>query len=1376
MATASIIKEMNPEFLRYQNQQVPFGKLQDMFGAPVTHHKLGANHPVSFKTLTQMFDGERSLTSEDRVRAYVNRWTSWHATVLTLTPTRDLNDIVDSFVEFEPELPARLSEFVAVPIIDRTAVQKRAKFFMYGIGAMFEWGRLGTAEGVDDYEKSMVSLASNITLLFKLITHASLWKAKIEVSRIMQLTGLPYMGGWAYERLNQPGYGFGVLHSDTRGLIELASAVRNTMSEVMNTDYEFIVMSSRLQGLLSLGDESIMQQFRDPAALAAFKARGMEAVNGVMGKPIRWEQDYVYRGRGEMPDEVMTVPFVTGAFWVSDNSYLAGWSETPHYNTQSTGFGTANMAPPNTGDYRNLEFLNLSKNDVEWDTIHIVDLIQNCLCYDQRDPMLPLRRRFYEDLARNHNALAERMDMSLPRGANNGEKQVSPFVYFDSRGTAKVVKLWGHMSRVYENSSFIHAAVRVARQRIVALIGGEQKVHDINEMANVLDLAYKRFSGMPTDKADVEKWYFEAFCYAVSQHDGNKTTGSWALKANEFGVVNLPPLNKAALGNVANGKICFMEGGVLRAVVATPGNNGDLVTFAPGDIANGNVHYRAPGIPHGFSTIGHARTLVQAVRANDVGGWDIHPGFMQQVEVLERGLVAFDLYLDQIVAIFGIKFDTANGGALTPAQRRAYENLFMSNAVVPAYLRASETEFATIARRSNLSTAVYEMTWAGINKAPLFIDVNSFTGAAAAAFPSQGMFLSTEDRAEELFRQIRGDNATLPARYSEEALSWQALAFALDTYLGQRSGALSDSKAGFAQLKAMWENVPKTTDVGEYADKTTRDTFAGWLNWVRKTSIEAAIIGNAQALLEAGLRAADPKAVARANAAADANVVVMAKNAADVAKTVNGLFSRLSRSTSGIGARAPITAELLRTLPALEPEPVVRGVQKYEAAGKEDQPQTGAYGYVNLRMSVDPAYFYKAKTNNQAAFDNPLRPADASSDNMRPLAPRRADAAQAANLAILAHGSADNSILHTWTGTQATGYYHKTPAITERQPEFYPLSHEQGTLSYDEHSGRALPSYFQWDAIAEIGECPDMVNRLKEASTYTDHMSRSLAFLFLGQPVYGKKQQQWAEMNLPVFLTMIVLAHNVRFDMHAAYFLNSGIGNLFYGYQESMISVDGIHFKLTVQIRFFAASYIKNENRMLIAPYVAYRRYKGGIDKTFITRLEYNGEEADPDFNIHNVRSCRKSLFVLPMGPSQTADDLAEVVSLVPRHREGSDLTQHYAGANDGMYNNPRVREPTFPSAFEFNVATEYYKVGAAPREQTQQYSVLKACGAHINDMCYIGPQLVRKSGEPRKCLRRGGGPFKNMCPGIRSSLMGGPRVFSPQSIGTINTVAVEGY
>jgi len=211
-------------------------------------------------------------------------------------------------------------------------------------------------------------------------------------------------------------------------------------------------------------------------------------------------------------------------------------------------------------------------------------------------------------------------------------------------------------------------------------------------------------------------------------------------------------------------------------------------------------------------------------------------------------------------------------------------------------------------------------------------------------------------------------------------------------------------------------------------------------------------------------------------------------------------------------------------------------------------------------------------------------------------------------------------------------------------------------------------------------------------------------------------------------------------------------------------------------VRFFAATLINNENRMMIAPHVAYRRMLGGIDKTFITRVGYDQEEADVDFDIHRVDLCRKSLFVLPMGPSQTTDNLGEVISLVARARDTSDLRQYYG--SDSSFVSTKNREPTFPSAFEFNVMTQYYKAGAAQRNETTPYSLLRVVGDNINDMAYVGPQLIKQSEDGKLKHRKGGGPFKHMCPGIKDSLMGGSRIFSPYGtpLGSVATLSQECY
>lgn len=1368
MATASIMKEANPDYLRHSNLTMPYGKLVDMFGAPVTPHNIGNNHPVSWKNLVDLFKDEQAMPVQERVRAYIERWNSWHSRTLALVKTNNLNEITASWIEFEPELPARLSHFVPVPIIDHTEVQKRAKFFMYGIGALFEWGSLATDAGQELYEKSMVSIASNITLLFKLFTHAALWKAKMEVSRIMQLTGLPYMNGWAYERLQAPGYGFGVLHADPRGLIAMASAVSNTMNDTMKSDFSFMVLNSRLKGLLSEGNPTELQDFRNANLKARVDAQGFDAVKSVMGKPIVFEQDYVYRGRTEAPDEPMTVKYTCGAFWVSDNAYLKSYAESPYYVNSSSGFGNTILAPPNTNDFRALRFLNLSKGDVDWDTISVHELIENCLCYDQKDPMLPLRRKMYQDLAKNHAQYAANMGMHLPSGPNKGEKQVSIFVYADRQGVHKAVGLWGQLSRVYMNDQFLQAAVRVARTRVVQAIGGEDKIQAINRMTNVLDLAYSRNSQMPTQNTK-DKYYFEAFCYAVANHAPNANPGSWILKANEFGVVDLPDLvGKAISFKDATGADKFVE-------VTVPGGAGGAVTFATLAAAGGGAapidaaEYTATGLPHGFCTIGHAQTIVRAKRANEIKGWMALEDFAREEKVLEDGLEALDLYVDRCIDFFGAKFDSRVEDTMTPTLRKTYENLFHSSAVLPLYLRSNEGTFGSLAKRNNLMASIFESTWCGINRAPLFFDISAFAAAVAKDFPSVGLGVSNEERALALHANLVG--GTPPA--GGELMAWRALAFALDQYLANSSAA-SDLEQGFPNLKDKWRRVNKDVSVGDFDNPATRDTLGGWINYeLTKHLLPSATAGDGVILagLVAGKGAGD-----MTTALADANVAELTKEATILAKTIGGVYQSLTRN-AGIGVKFTVDRRWLDTLPRQYAGMEVRGTGDYsKLAASEAAPRDAPSGYVNLRMSVAPTYFSKARANQDYAYGNPLRPADPHQDFMKPLAPRRGSQANAASLATMGHGAADNSIVHTWTGDAAINNYRKTPAITERQPDLRPLSRITGTMGYGDYEQGPLPSYFQWDMLAEIGECPDMVARLKTASSYNDKLSRSLAFQFLGQPVYGKKQQEWAALNIPVFLCQIVIAHRVRFDMHCAYFLNDNIGQLYYGYNESAISCDLIHFKMTVQVRFFAATLINNENRMMIAPHVAYRRMLGGIDKTFITRVGYDQEEADVDFDIHRVDLCRKSLFVLPMGPSQTTDNLGEVISLVARARDTSDLRQYYG--SDSSFVSTKNREPTFPSAFEFNVMTQYYKAGAAQRNETTPYSLLRVVGDNINDMAYVGPQLIKQSEDGKLKHRKGGGPFKHMCPGIKDSLMGGSRIFSPYGtpLGSVATLSQECY
>lgn len=1361
MATASVIRDPNPEYFKQQHMTTTYGKMLDIFGTPNINHNLARNQPITWKNLTDFFNGERSINSEDKVREFVMDWDGWHRAVMNLEETNDLRDRANDYVQFEPELPARLSEFVTVPLISHVAVQTKARLLMYGLGAMFEWGSLAHPRGVELYEKSMFSIASDITLLFKLVTHATLWKAKVEVAAIMALSGFPEMGGYAYERLSLPGFNFGVMHTTSRGLLELTAAVENLMTETLGTNFSRIILPQRCRPLASGMHDPVNQlALTDPAAMADIKANGYNAQPTVLGRKVDYEPDYMFRGRTEQPEEPMTVPVNVSAFWTSHNAYLSSYADSPNFAQGSTARGNAYLCPPNTSDFRNLRFLNLGKGDGEWDSIPVNVLIQNCQCYDNRDPMLPLKKRLYDDLALNHAQLAKDQGMTLPPGPGNKGKRISLFVYCNRQGVNRTVNLWGQVSRIYMSDAFLEAAVRVARARVVALIGGEEKVQAINRMGSILELAYNRNSGLPTSHikgTDEGRYYFEALCFAISQHRPNANKGQWLLRGNEFGAVELPDLGANRIISFVNDK------GAVETVTPVLGADGELTGFETG---KAGIPYIAKGIPHGFCTIGHAQTLLRSWRAGELSEWEKEKDFKAQMEIIDEGVSALDLYIDNAVNIFGVKFDTSMGNTVTATMRKAYENLFHSQAVVPVYLRAREEDFGEVARRSNLVTAIYEMTWCGVNRAPLFFDLGAVNIKRddPTIFPTGGAFMSSIERGVELEEKLV-NSGTPPT--GDELRAWRALAYAIDHMMAE-TPAGQDAEQGFIQLEKLWNDAVKTANVGDPADESTRATLGGWVKYEVERNVKP-FAAAGKVLLDAV--DADPDDAAPKTAAvANDDVKAMNERAETLAKTLAGVYNRLSKHS---GFAVPtITRQLLDSMPRQYVPPNIRGAQAYrDAAGSPDQDKLS--GYVNLRISVAPQYFFRAKTNPLAAYDNPLRPASPHEDFMRPLMPRRgaydpndlSSIESAKSLATLAHGSASNSIVSTWTGDLAVANYRKTPSVADQQPNLGPLDDISATLGYGDHSGRPLPSYFQWNAIAEIGDCEDMVNRLKAAGSYNDRLSRSLAFQFLGQPVYGKKQQEWADLNLPVFLSNLVIAHKVQFDMHSAYFLNPGIGTMYYGYNESAISTDLLHFKLVVQVRFFLGAMIRNENNFVIALNVAWRRYLGGIDKTFVNSTQYTTDESVADFNIRDYDGCNKSLFCLPMGPSQTDDDMSsEIISLVPKASDNSEMRQYYP-TDGNIINSGKGREPTFPAAFEFNVLTQYYRAQPAnPREQNAPYSIFRSLGEGISTTAYPGPQLIKSPEDGKLRVRRGGGPFKFMVPGIKPSLNGGPQIFSAYS------------
>ena len=1370
-----------------------YKNLVHMWGKPMTHQQVDDGAPISWQGVTQLFNGQRTMVNEKRIAAFMMKWGDIHARVLRLEKTESLDEIVDEKIEFEPELPARLSEFVTVPIISFTQTARRVGFLMYGLGCFFEWSSLSTPKGMEIFEESMRTLASCFALLLRLVFHSTLWKSRMEYNLNLAATGLPWMDGQAEARLSSTGWDFGTLHIDDFGLTNLASCVISIMGETMGgTTFSSVMMHTAMQSILSLANGRYKAQIIDPEMMAKVKAKGAFAIDQVMGRIIHYERDYMFRSQGNNPHEPMTTRCRFGGFGLSTNDYLKSYSDSTFY-CRPNARGPGNyVPPPNTAAFRDLWYLNLGKGQVEFDKIAAVDLVDNALCFDLTDEMLPLREDLYGDIADNWKQHEETLGMKCAKGINEGEFQLSPFVYFDIDGVPQVVKYWGQQSQNVQDANFMDSAVNVTRARIVENIGGEDEVYNIKQFIKVLDDAYNIKRSLPS-KNNANAYLLEALAYAVTQHKPNKPAddGSDVVR-NEFGVPFLPDLwvnektnpltSWARLPNPDAEDEAERDGTggqeiPSRLVGFTDENDDQCIVLVRSNVTNGHrsdqlriwhvklseltdamldgnlvVQYpTANPVPLGWSSYGHACSLVTQWQNGELEGYRAGvPKFDEKMGVLEVGLKSVQYLIEEAISIWGSNTNNPS------RQKAKYENLFLNSHNVPAYLRVDESVYGMTGRAQNLAASVFENCIRGTIRAPLYYNRMGITNTNIRDANS----LMQSAQAKIIYNALLDD---LTEWDKANAARQKVIQATLNACMENVDNGQDDIKAGFPRLKEAWLEAEENGEIDADMRDDVNDpegfsykTFAGWFVRQMFDLVPAADAGR-----EAELRA----------------------KADILARKVNGLYQTLVLpGTSGyaVGPAPKITRrrinEFARTGVRYGGTTVIRGTEAYRdlRTGALGQDQATA-GYINTSMSVDPKYFAQAEKRPEWAVVNPLRLGDASVNFQQPLAPVEPGDAdlkhsrQAVQKAArLGHGRARAQMSEGFSGYVGHLVHNVenigvTPAMTDRQTKHRALSRHESTVGLTDDPAAPLQAYANVEIVNQIAKSGDMMNRLKIASNTVDPVAKMARHMHLGCTMDGKRQKLFIQKNLPLFLGFLVVAPFITFDMHSVYFLNNDIGKIYYAFAESAIQTDLVHFKVLVSVRFFLGAFVRDLNKFFIAPHAAFRRYYGGTEKTFVRSTPYRNPEGRYDFNVRDLSATKKCLFVLALGPSESCDSFGDAIALTPQYAENTPIRAYYGDLDDDVESSDKMREATFSETMAFNILTQFYRLvkpfdgaGTKGKQWTEMHTLDR-----IHGVCYRMPQKRREPNIPDLQFVRGAGPMTHMVPGIRRSIQGGSQLFN---------------